>query len=302
MMTTTKMREDGRSFDPMRPETSLSLKKAAINRELGCLLPRRGSAVARAMRYAVLPGGKRFRPLLVMASGVCLGARQSVLLPFACALELIHSYSLVHDDLPAMDNDDFRRGRPSCHKAFGDGVALLAGDGLLTLAFEVMAGARVPAALRTAKDEAIVAVSRRAGVEGMIGGQWLDISVGPDKLTRRAVDIISFKKTGSLIQAAVDAGALLGGSGAADRRALADYGRNLGLAFQVRDDIMDAGGGAAGGRLRRPDHAALHGLAGARLRLARLVGEAVDSIDRFRERGLELRYLALLLLNTAAGE
>ena len=302
MMTTTKMREDGRSFDPMRPETSLSLKKAAIDRELGRLLPRRGPAVVRAMRYAVLPGGKRFRPLLVMASGACFGARQSVLLPFACALELIHSYSLVHDDLPAMDNDDFRRGRPSCHKAFGDGWALLAGDGLLTLAFEVMASARVPAAQRAAKDEAIVAVSRRAGVEGMIGGQWLDISLVPDKLTRRAMDVISFKKTGSLIQGAVEAGALLGRAGAAGRCALADYGRNLGLAFQVRDDIMDAGGGADGGRPRRPDHTALRGLAGARLRLARLVGEAVSSIDRFRERGAELRYLAISLLNTAAGE
>jgi len=295
------MREAGRSSDPMRVETSLSLKKAAIDRELGRLLPRRGSVVARAMRYAVLPDGKRFRPLLVMASGACFGAGQGVLLPFACALELIHCYSLVHDDLPAMDNDDFRRGRPSCHKAFGEGAALLAGDGLLTLAFEVMAAARVPAALLAAKAEAIETVSRRAGVHGMIGGQWLDISLVPEKLTRRALDVISSKKTGSLIQGAAEAGAIIGRAGAAGRRAMADYARNLGLAFQVRDDILDAGGGADSGRPRRPDQTALCGVAGSRARLARLVGEAAKSIDRFKKRGAELRHLALSLLNPGAG-
>jgi len=295
------MREAGRSSDPMRPDTSLALKKEAIDRELGRLLPRRGPAVARAMRYAVIPGGKRFRSLLVMASGACFGARRSVLLPFACALELIHSYSLVHDDLPAMDNDDFRRGRPSCHKAFGEGVALLAGDGLLTLAFESMAAARVPARLRAAKEAAMAAVGRCAGAEGMIGGQWLDISLDGRKLTRRAVDAISSKKTGSLIQGAVEAGALLGRAGAAGRRAVLDYGRTLGLAFQVRDDILDAGGGADNGRPVRPDHTTLDGLAGSRARLARLVAEAVRSIDGFKERGAELRHLALSLLDPGAG-
>ncbi len=298
-MTTT--REAGPSSDPMRPETSLSLKKAAIDRELGRLLPGRGSTVARAMRYAVLPGGKRFRPLLVMGSGACCGARPQVLLPFACAIELIHSYSLVHDDLPAMDNDDFRRGRPSCHKAFGEGAALLAGDGLLTLAFEVMAEARVPAGLLGAKIEAIAVVGRCAGVDGMIGGQWLDISLSAGPLSRRAMDNLSAKKTGSLIQGAAEAGAVLGRAGAAARRSLADYGRKLGLAFQVRDDILDAGAVAADVRLRRPDQITLHGLAGARARLGRLVGGAVHSIERFGEDAAELRYLALLLLDPRAG-
>jgi geranylgeranyl pyrophosphate synthase len=200
-----------------------------------------------------------------------------------------------------MDNDDFRRGRPSCHKAFGEAAALLAGDGLLTLAFEAMAAARVPASLLHAKQEAMLVISRRAGAEGMIGGQWLDISLDPGKLGRRELDVINSKKTGSLIQGAVEAGALLGRAGAADSRSLADYGRNLGLAFQIRDDIMDAGGDVAGGRPPRPDHTALYGVAGSRARLARLVGEAVDSIGRFRERGAELRHLALLLLDTGAG-
>lgn len=287
-------REGVRSSEAMRPAASLSRKKAAIDRELGRLLPRRGSAMARAMRYAVLPGGKRFRPLLVMASGACFGARPSHLLPFACALELIHCYSLVHDDLPAMDDDDFRRGRPSCHKAFGEGAAILAGDGLLTLAFETMASARVPAALLSAKDKAMSVIGRRAGVDGMVGGQWLDISVTPDRLTPRALDVISSKKTGSLILGAVEAGALLARARAAGRRAVSEYGRRLGLAFQVRDDILDSGVSREG---NRPDHTAVDGPAGSRARLARLVGEAVAAIEPFKDRGAELRVLALSLLN-----
>jgi len=295
------MREAGRSSDPMRAEASLSLKKSAVDRELDRLLPRGGSTVDRAMRSAVLPGGKRIRPLLVLAAGACFGARRNVLLPFACALELVHSYSLVHDDLPAMDNDDFRRGRPSCHKAYGEGAALLAGDGLLTLAFETMAAARVPAALLAAKQDAILVISRRAGADGMIGGQWLDISHVPGRLSRRALDVINSKKTGCLIQGAVEAGALLGRAGAADSRAMADYGRHFGLAFQIRDDIMDAGGDTEGDHPPRPDHTALYGVAGSQARLSRLVGEAVKSIDRFKGRGAELRHLALSLLDTVAG-
>lgn len=286
-------REGGRSSDPMRPAVSLARKKAAVERELGRLLPHRGSKLIRAMRYAVLPGGKRFRPLLLMASGACFGAPSRLLLPFACALELIHSYSLVHDDLPVMDNDDFRRGRPSCHKAFGEGAALLAGDGLLTLAFETMAAARVPAGRLAAKNQAMAIIGRCAGASGMIGGQWLDISAEPEALSRRAMDIISAKKTGSLIKGAVEAGAVLGQAGAAGRRAIADFGRCLGLAFQVRDDILDAGHGLGGGR---PDHTSIHGLAGSRSRLVALVGEAVGFLDRFGERGAELRHLALWLL------
>lgn len=291
------MRGDGLSSEQRRAAAGLARKKAAVDRELGRLLPPGGSTVRRAMRAAVLPGGKRFRPLLVLASGACCGARPEVLLPFACAFELIHCYSLVHDDLPAMDNDDLRRGRPSCHKAFGEGAALLAGDALLTLAFEIMAAASVPGGLLAAKQRAMLVVSRSAGAEGMIGGQWLDISLAPEDLTPRRLDIINAKKTGALIGGAVEAGALLAKAGAADRRALSTYGRSLGLAFQVRDDILDAGA-AAGGRPPRPDHTVLHGLAGSRARLARLVGGATAALGRFGSRGAELRWLALRLLDT----
>jgi len=253
-----------------------------------------------AMRYAVLGGGKRVRPALCCATAEAFGAdagEGSLALRFGAALEMIHAYSLVHDDLPAMDDDDLRRGRPSCHRAFGEAAAILAGDGLLTLAFETMAAARVPNSLLAAKQEAMRAVGGRAGVRGMIGGQWLDISLVPEKASRRALDVINSKKTGALILGAVEAGALLGRAGAADRQAMADYGKNIGLAFQVRDDILDSGGGAAGGRPARPDQTALYGLAGSRARLTRLVGEAVGAIDRFKERGAELRYLAGLLLD-----
>jgi hypothetical protein len=152
-----------------------------------------------------------------------------------------------------------------------------------------------------AKERAMLVISRRAGADGMIGGQWLDISHVPGRLTRRALDVINSKKTGFLIRSAVETGALLGRAGSADSRAMTDYGRHFGLAFQIRDDIMDAGGGAAGDRPPRPDHTALYGVAGSRARLARLVGEAVKSIDRFKERGAELRHLALSLLDTGAG-
>jgi geranylgeranyl pyrophosphate synthase len=285
----------------MRAEVSLRLKKAGIERELARLLPRGRSGLRRAMRYAVLPGGKRFRPLLLMASGACFGARRGVLLPFACSVELIHCYSLVHDDLPAMDNDDFRRGRPSCHRAFGEDVAILAGDGLLTLAFGVMAGAPVPVGLLGAKQKAIQVLSRRAGVEGMIGGQWLDISLPPEKLTRRRLDEMILRKTGALILGAIEAGALLGRAGRTETQALLGFGEKLGLAFQVRDDIADSDRGGAAAGPARPDHTVLHGLDGSRVRLRRLVEEGVASIARFGERAAELRCLAHSLLE-AAGE
>jgi geranylgeranyl pyrophosphate synthase len=286
--------------NPMRAEESLRLKKAEIDRELGRLLPRGRSGLGPAMRHAVFPGGKRYRPLLLMASGACFAARRGALLPFACALELIHCYSLVHDDLPAMDNDDFRRGRPSCHRAFGEGAAILAGDGLLTLAFGVMAGAPVPGRLLAAKHKAIQALSRRAGVEGMIGGQWLDISLPLEKLTRRRLDEMILRKTGALILGAIEAGALLGRAGRGDTQAVLEFGEKLGLAFQVRDDIADSDRERAAARPARPDHTVLHGLEGSRIRLRRLVEEGVASIARFGERAAELRWLALSLVEGAS--
>jgi len=280
----------------MRPEMSLAAKKRLVERGLRRLLSEDDTVLHKAMRYAVLYGGKRFRPLLLLSSGDCFGASQDVLLPFACALELIHNYSLIHDDLPSMDDDDFRRGKSSCHRAFGENIALLAGDALLTLAFETMAGAAVPPELLPQKQEAIKAISHRAGASGMIGGQILDVTLDPRKLTTRLVHELILKKTGALIIAAVEAGALLGRAKPSERRSIMEYGKNIGLAFQVRDDLLDFEGQRKRKRPSRPDYAGLLGPEKARKKLDELVPKAIASLGEFGRKAEELSYLASSLL------
>jgi geranylgeranyl pyrophosphate synthase len=282
--------------EAMRVEDSLAAKKRRIERELGRVLSRDDSSLFRVMRYAVLSGGKRFRPLLVLSSGACFDAAPRPLLTFACAIELIHNYSLVHDDLPSMDNDDFRRGKPTCHRAFGEDLAILAGDGLLTLAFELMAGAVVPARARRRKEEAIRTISRSAGVDGLIGGQVLDITLRPKSVTRAKIDELIRKKTGALIGAAVEVGAILGRARPGERRALLEYGKNVGLAFQVRDDILDHHREKRTGAPRRPDYVAFAGEDTAGRRLKTLVRQAIGSLAGLSSRADELRSLALTLL------
>lgn len=281
----------------MRIEESLTSKKKLVEKELRRLLSQEDSLLYQAMRYAVLSGGKRFRPLLLLSSGACFGVRRNVLLPFACALELIHNYSLIHDDLPSMDNDDFRRGKPSCHRAFGENIALLAGDGLLTLAFEIIAGASVSAELLPQKQEAIKAISHRAGVSGMIEGQVLDITLEPRNLTEEQVHDLILKKTGALIVAAVEVGALLGRARGSEKRSIMNYGKNVGLAFQVRDDIIDYQNIQKRKSPLRPDYVSFFGLDKAKQRLEELVQKAGDSLAGFSRRAGELRHLAFSLLN-----
>jgi len=282
--------------EPMRVADSLAAKKRLIERELNRVLSRDDSSLMRAMRYAVFPGGKRFRPLLLLSSGACFNAASRLLLPFACAIELIHNYSLVHDDLPSMDNDDFRRGKPTCHRAFGEDLAILAGDGLLTLAFEVMAEAAVPADALRRKQEAIRTIGRSAGVHGLIGGQVLDITLKPKEMTRPKIDELNRKKTGALIAAAVEAGAILGQAPRAQRQAILDYGKNVGLAFQVRDDILDSRREKKTAVPDRPDYVTLEGEEKAGQRLENLVRRAVGYLACFSPRAEELRWLALSLL------
>lgn len=280
----------------MRLETRLAAKKRLIERTLKNLLRLDNGPLSRAMRYAVFPGGKRFRPLLVLSSGACFGVSPSLLVPFACGLELIHCYSLVHDDLPSMDNDDFRRGKPTLHRAFGEDLAVLAGDGLLTLAFEVMAGAPVPRDKIRLKQEVIRVVSRNAGVAGMVGGQALDITLKPKAMTRARVEKLIQKKTGALILAAVEAGAILGGASAAEKSAVREFGRSIGMAFQVRDDLLDSRQEKKMSVPDRPDYVALVGSAGAEKRLEGLVRKAIVSVSGFARRADELRHHALSLL------
>jgi len=275
--------------DPSKVRNELEGLRTAVNAELERLLPAGGSRLFEAMRYAVLGGGKRFRPLVLLASGEAFGADRALLLPYACAVELIHNYSLVHDDLPAMDNDDVRRGRPSCHKAFGEGLALLAGDGLLSLAFEVLAGAPHPRRRPGAKNAALREIASAAGVRGMIEGQWLDISLEPGA-TEAAVflDMVN-KKTGALIRASAMSGALLAGAPAGGAAAALDYGTALGLAFQLRDDLADAGRSGSPSGI---DAVSVFGREGAHGCLADCLAEALAALDRGGVASAKLRLLA----------
>jgi geranylgeranyl pyrophosphate synthase len=233
-----------------------------------------------AMRYAVLGGGKRIRPALVYACGSALGAPLEALDPPAAAIELVHAYSLVHDDLPAMDDDDFRRGRPTCHRAFDEATAILAGDALQALAFGVLAGAALPARTRAAMCEAL---ARAAGTAGMAGGQALDLAATATELDAEGVERMHRLKTGALIAAALHLGALAADAEAALIERLERFGHRLGLAFQIRDDLLDEEGDPdrAGKRLGKDRAAgkrtfpAVLGREGARMRL-REEGFALD--------------------------
>lgn len=226
--------------EPANVTERLERKKAAVEAELERLLHGDPPRLFEAMRYAVLGGGKRYRPLLLLAAGEAFGAREKILLPYACAVELIHCYSLVHDDLPSMDNDDFRRGKPTVHKAFGEGPAVLVGDALQSLAFEVLARAPYEPGKSDRKGWALEIITSAAGVQGMIRGQWLDISLTPEGAGEEVYNDIAGRKTGALIRASVVAGAILGGATGEALAVAAEYGAAVGLAFQLRDDLADA--------------------------------------------------------------
>ena len=242
-----------------------------------------------AMRYACLNGGKRLRPFLLVETAALFGQTGAGVLRAAAALEMLHCYSLVHDDLPAMDNDDLRRGRPTLHKAYDEAMAILVGDSLLTLAFDVMADA----ATHSSADVRLALVqglARAAGLGGMAGGQALDLAAesSPAPLAPAALLQLQAMKTGALIRFAVEAGAMMGGADDFDRSALADYAVALGAAFQIADDILDAEGDAAklgkatgkdGARNKATLVQAL-GLEAAKARRDALVGQAQAALQR----------------------
>jgi geranylgeranyl diphosphate synthase type II len=268
---------------------SLELKRQAVEAALVRLLADDGTRLAAAMRYAVLGAGKRFRPLLLLASGEALGGRTELLLPYACAVELVHNYSLVHDDLPCMDDDDFRRGRPSCHKEFGETTALLAGDALLSLAFQVMAEAPCGEADLPLKEKALQELGRAAGVAGLIGGQWLDLTLTADKADEKTLFRMMAGKTGSLIRAAARCGAILAGRLGRELEALTEYGERLGLAFQLRDDLEDSG---RGGSPSGVDAVSALGAERAAALLEENVGLGLAALERAGVASEELRFLA----------
>lgn len=286
----------------MKIEERLLEKKKAVEQGLERMLSQGDSLLFRAMRYAVFSGGKRFRPLLTLSSGECFGVSRDVLLPFACAMELIHNYSLIHDDLPSMDNDDFRRGKPSCHKEYGEGIALLTGDSLLTLAFEVLAQAPVDEKLKLKKEQIIKEISHLAGVNGMIGGQLMDVTLSPGELTDKIFNELIQKKTGALIIASVKTGSILGGATNSELGAMVEYGKNIGIAFQIRDDILDLASKAQEGQLARPNSVSLFGLEVSKCRVKNCVETAKAALDEASLESEELNYLASKLLELGNGK
>jgi geranylgeranyl diphosphate synthase, type II len=267
----------------------LTRRAAEVNQWLDALVPSESLAperLHRAMRYSLMAGGKRLRPILVLASGEAFGASTDDLMPAACAFEMIHTYSLIHDDLPAMDNDDLRRGRPTCHKAFDEATAILAGDALLTLAFRVLS-ADAPHRHPERQLRVIREVANAAGtVDGMIGGQMADIEHEDRPIDEATLEYIHRSKTGALITAPVVVGGIIAGANKPELDKLRAYGQRIGLAFQIADDILDVTstsaqlGKTAGKDLaaHKATYPALHGIEQSEARMRQLIHEAIEIV------------------------
>lgn len=258
--------------------------------------------IHQAMRYSVFAGGKRVRPVLMLAACDAVGGSPDTALPAACAMELIHTYSLIHDDLPAMDNDDFRRGRPTNHKVYGEAVAILAGDGLLTEAFKLVSDPRFASGLSADTKLAVIhEIASCAGTFGMVGGQVVDMeSEGKPEIDLPTVQYIHAHKTGALIKASVVCGALLGGAEENQLQAVRRYGEAAGLAFQIADDILDiegtteeigkdAGSDQARGKATYP---AILGLSAAKQEAAYMMEQALLAIEPLGRAADPLRAIA----------
>lgn len=268
----------------------LARRAEEVNAWLDLLLPAESTEptlLHRAMRYSMLGGGKRLRPVLTLAAGEAFGAATEDLMPAACAIEMVHTYSLIHDDLPAMDNDDLRRGRPTCHKKFGEAVAILAGDALLTHAFRILSsdatGSDAARQLRVIRE-----VANAAGTfDALIGGQMADIEAEGREVSATELEYIHRSKTGAMIRVSVVTGGIIAGATEDQLDRLRGYGERIGLAFQIADDILDVTstsqqlGKTAGKDLdsRKATYPAIHGLEASEAAARRLVEEAVEIIS-----------------------
>jgi farnesyl diphosphate synthase len=260
--------------------------------------------VYEAMRYSALAPGKRLRPLLVLASSRLFGVARRSALQVAAAIEMVHAYSLIHDDLPAMDNSDLRRGRPTCHKAFDEATAVLAGDGLLTMAFEVLShpDTHGHAAVRC---ELVAALAAAAGAAGMVGGQMIDLIAETQPLELGAITRLQRMKTGALIAFACEAGAILAQAPYEVRLALRGYAHDLGLAFQIADDLLDVEGSAeetgkpvgADAAAGKATFVSILGVVRARAQAELLVDQAVAHLDLFEQRAELLRQVARFVID-----
>ena len=274
----------------MEVRSYLTTRQKEIDRALDRYLPKastKPSTLHKAMRYSLFAGGKRLRPILCLAAAEACDGKIENALPFACALECIHTYSLVHDDLPSMDNDDFRRGRPTCHKVFGDGIAILAGDALLTIAFEIVSSARP--APRYNMSILLREVAVAAGSQKLIAGQVADLEAEGRNVKRDELRFIHENKTAAILKTSVRLGAMSANADAKKLRAITQFGHGLGLAFQVIDDILDLTqtseilGKSAGKDIaaRKATYPAVIGLEKSRAEARRLTRQAHDALSVF---------------------
>lgn len=289
----------------MNLKAYLRLRQKTIDRALDRFLPRESTPPAtihKAMRYSLFAGGKRLRPILCLAATEACGGTISAALPLACAVECIHTYSLVHDDLPSMDNDDLRRGRATCHKVFGDGIAILAGDALLTIAFKI--ATHVKRTKRYDLREIFREISTAAGSQKLIAGQVADLEAEGRRINRTHLRYIHENKTAALLTASVRLGAMAANASAKQLAAITAFGRALGLAFQVIDDILDVTqtseklGKSAGKDVaaKKATYPAVIGLEKSRAEARRLTSQAHGALKPLGEHAAVLRELADYLL------
>jgi geranylgeranyl pyrophosphate synthase len=295
------------------PSTRLEAWRRRVEEALDHALPPADawpSTIHRAMRHSLLGGGKRLRPLLVLEAGTAVGGDEGELMRYACAVEMVHTYSLVHDDLPAMDDDDLRRGRPTCHKVFGEAMAILAGDALLTRAFELLAETDAADADPTVRRRMAAAsiLARAGGTAGLIAGQVADLEGEGREVAAADVERIHRAKTAALLSACVSGAAALAGAPERERQALAEYGQALGLAFQIVDDVLDATGDAAllgktagkDAEAQKATYVRAHGLERARSMAGELGRRARSAVEPLGGRADGLLELARLVVERKA--
>ncbi len=288
----------------------LSETKREVDKCLERLLPppdAEPATIHRAMRHSIFAGGKRVRPTLILASGESLGGKREPLLMLGSAIEMIHTYSLIHDDLPALDNDDLRRGVPTCHKVFGEAMAILAGDALNTLCYQVMAD--LPGVTDTTRLAIIREIAFATGTrDGMIGGQVVDLESEGKPIDPPVLEYIHRSKTGALLTACTRCGAIAAEAGASDVETLTRFGRKIGLAFQIVDDILDVTasseklGKTAGKdeKVKKATYPALYGIEASRQAARDLISASIDEIKGLGPQAEPLRAIARFILERTA--
>lgn len=295
----------------MELKAYLNQHQQRIEQALDSVLPhakKHPAQLHEAMRYSVFAGGKRIRPILMIASCEAVGGCSDHVIPAACAMEMIHTYSLIHDDLPAMDDDDFRRGNPTNHKVYGEATAILAGDALLTEAFIVLSSATAPQCDPETQRRVMEIIATAAGAAGMVGGQVVDMQAEGKQPDLETVDFIHAHKTGALILASIQAGALLGGADEPTFEALTAFGKAAGLAFQIADDILDIVGDqqqlgkdiGSDQQRGKATYPAVLGLEESRRRATQLHQQALEVIAPFGDKAEPLRQISEYIINRSS--